>query len=111
VIETAVEHRIGLVVLLGLGRIGSRYKSFVISSAVNSILNDYDLACRTKLFGPWIDNHGPMNAALNVKIGHRAGRAVIHEDSGRVDSLYDRHRFSRQYRAVMPRVDFHRVRI
>src|SRR6516225_7419521 len=39
VVEAAVEHRKGLIVLLSLGRIGPRYEALIVSCAVNGVFD------------------------------------------------------------------------
>ena len=109
VVESSVEHRKSLIVLQCLRRVGSRNEPFRIARSVDGILHDDDLSRRPKLFRAGIDDHGSMNAALDVQVGHGAGGAVIHEHARSIDDPLHRQRLSWNDRTVMPRVDLERM--
>ena len=111
VVETAVEHRERLVVVLALRRIGAGNQALRVGRAVDRVLDDDQLAGRSQ--GPIarIDDHRAVQAALDVQVGHRPGRAVIQVHARRVDHARDRERRAGRRRPVLPRVDAERVGI
>ena len=58
-----------------------------------------------------INNHRAVNPALDVEIGHRSGRAAVHEHAWCVDRLFEFQRRAWRRWSVPARVDLERVRI
>src|SRR5215467_11003000 len=107
VVHPAVEHRESLLVLLCQLWIRSGYETFIIPDAVYGIFNNDDFAGRPKLSFAWINDHCAVNSALDMKIRHRPGRAVIHKDAGCIDHFFNRHGFIRSDGTEVTRVDLH----